>query len=260
MTNMYLFLTLLSLFQQPAIPLAVSRYRLWYPPTGAPVSLVSYAVPLSSLSYESDQGQPAARLAVAWRERDGVHGEWFDTTLARMYYPQARSANAYLQALIVAERGSNADSWSFGIMQGEEHRGVVADSAQPLGDGPLTLSDVVIGDSTQHFAWIVLGDSIVLAPRGLVSRNIVVDLFVQLRSTIEVKDARTSVAVFRVNGNRRAVEPDLQIAWQGVVVPGITPIHRGLDISRLDVGEYDLVITVNGGGSETVRSRRMVVR
>ncbi|MES1259793.1 MAG: hypothetical protein ABUL71_04295 [Gemmatimonadota bacterium] len=254
------FLALFTLLQNPAIPLAASRYRLWSPATGNPVSLVSYAVPLSALSYVNDQGQPAARLAIAWRERDGVKGEWFDTTLARMYYPPARTPDGYLQALIVAERGSNADSWSFGIMQGETHRGIVTDSAPPLGDGPLTLSDVVVGDSTQHFAWIVLEDSVVLAPRGSVSRNIVLDLFVQLRSSLDVKDARTTVAVFKLTGSGRATEPDLQIAWQGTVAHGITPIHRGLDISRLDVGEYELVITVNGGGNETVRSRRLVVR
>lgn len=246
--------------RQAEIPLVASRYRLWSPATGEPVSLVSYSVPLTALEFFTDRGQQAARLALTWREHDVGTGDWFDTTLVRDYHPEIGGQNTHLQAVIIAPREHGATDWSFAVAQEHDRHGLVSENASPLGDGPLVLSDVVIGDSAQHFAWIVPGDSIVLAPLGTASPSVVLDLFFQLNSRVDRNDARTSIAVYPIAAGKRGAEPALQIAWIGNTQRGLTPIHRGLDISRLEVGVYDLEIRVSSGSDVAARSRRLVIR
>lgn len=242
------------------IPLVAQRYRLWSPVSGDPVSLVTYSIPLLALEFFNDRGQPTARLALTWRERDASAAEWSDTTLVRDYHPEVAKQNSYLQAMIVAPREHAAADWSFGVTQEHDRHGLVSEGAVRLGDGPLVLSDVIIGDSTQHFAWVVPGDSIVLAPLGTVSHSVVLDLFFQLNARAARSDTRTSIAVYPLAGGTRAIEPALQIAWLEMTRSGITPVHRGLDISRLEVGEYELEIRVTSGSDVAARSRRLVVR
>ncbi|HEY4321383.1 MAG TPA: hypothetical protein VGM77_09420 [Gemmatimonadales bacterium] len=241
------------------VEVAASRYRLWEPGSGRPVSVTTWAVPLNSLVPFDDSGSVVG-VQVDFRERNAGTSTWFDTTLIRSAHTASPGHAGSMQGVIVTARADEAADWSLGVVQAENRRGFVNHDDGPLGGGAVALSDLVIGDPTQHVAWTIGGDSIVLAPLGAVSQRALLELFVQLRAPVAQPRVRFTLSVYRISDGQPASRPVLQVASTGPVKAGISGIHRELDVARLGRGQYQLRLQVATDSGTVERTARVTVR
>ena len=235
------------------IPTAIRRYRLW-DERGSPVSVVTYAI--SNLASVASAG-PAE---LDFREYRQPEHAWFDTTIAELEPAEPRDSPSATRGLFLVPRLNGAADWSVTVVQGDNRRAVVADSDRPLDDGELIVSDVVLGDPTQHLAWRRSdGDSVIFAPLGTVDRRNVLEAFAQVRSSAP-RPATTTLSVFRVEHGERQPRATIAIGGHAPLGAGVSSWHERLDLSRLRPGTYDIELVVAAGADQSTGRTRVTIR
>jgi hypothetical protein len=241
------------------IKVTAARYRLWGSASAQPVTLVAYAVAVSSMVPSDDSSGLAIHYSLDFRERDAATNHWVDSA-AQMRLPASAGHQGFVQGIIALPRAEAASDWTLGVNQDITRRGILDESPAPLGRGPLELSDVVIGDPTQHLTWLLGQESIVLAPLGAVDRHSTLELFVQLRSASAEPQLRTTVRVFRLRDGKPGGKAVIQLATTGAARSGLTPIHRELDVNRLGSGVFQLQVEVANATARVTRTAVLEVR
>ena len=227
-------------------------YRLWDIATGSPVALVTYALKVSDLAGEGDQG----RLAIVnfdIRQHDPATGDGETSFTRRLILPDVASRKAHLTGFAVVPSSPNVTTWSLVTTQASDRRGrAFADEGPALASAQvLALSDLVLGAESQGFRWDRDGQSVVLAaPLVAMSLKEAIHLYYQVKSDVARKDIRTTIAFTRTDqGPTAQATPAMQFAFTADLRAGFGEVERGLDVSRLQSGSYrlDVVISDRGG-------------
>jgi hypothetical protein len=154
---------------------------------------------------------------------------------------------------------SGVTAWSLVATQSEERRGRAYDVDSPgLRDGPVVLSDLVLGVENEGLSWNLHSVDIPLAPTGAVNRKVPVSLYYQVKAAAARADLQTTVALFRMTDGVAADTAALQVAFEQAVREGINEVAPTVDLSRLDKGAYRLDVRISDARG-AVLSRRSVV-
>jgi hypothetical protein len=239
------------------IPIAASRFRLW-DSQGLPISVLTDAVAVSGLAPSGFSDQ-FVQLVLHFRERDGASGAWTDTTFIRRR-PVPEKREGALEEVVVLPRRENASDWAVAVTQSAARRGILDHADPPIREGPLALSDIVVGQASQHLAWTSGDDSVVLAPLGSIDRKEAVDLFVQVRTEQQLGSATATFRAYRVDHGKRADHAAIQIVFPMTLPTGLAGVHKGLDLSHIHSGRYLLEFSVKSAGLERVQGTEILVR
>ncbi|HEY4320871.1 MAG TPA: hypothetical protein VGM77_06765 [Gemmatimonadales bacterium] len=240
------------------VRITANRYRLWGTSSGQPLTLVAYAMAVSSMAGSNDDRGSAIRYTLDFRERDATSNRWSDSAV-QPRIPIIGPRKGFVQGIIDLPRPDGASDWTLAVNQDFTQRGIIDESQASIGHGPLVLSDVVIGDSAQHLVWMLGRDSVVLAPLGAVDRHAKLELFVQLQAAAAEPRLRTTIRVFRMQDGERDPTPVIQIATTGTAHAGINPIHRELDVKRLGRGFFQLQVEAAGATARATRTTELQV-
>lgn len=247
-----------------SIRVLAGAHTLWDPSTGAPVTLIPYAIRLSDLQRLPGDSL-LAPIALAARSWDAGAGLWRDSSLTRqLRVPRQSDGNAYVSGVLTLQGAAGLSSWSISVAQGTERSGRYhAERQPPLSTGPLALSDIVLGDPTQNLNWRAGELAIPLAPLQGVERATPVSLYFQLRSTTARPDGvEVEVNVVRPATGSEARRVELTVRSRRALTRGLTEIRQELNVSRLEAGEYaiELVVRHAATGASDRRQARLVVR
>jgi hypothetical protein len=236
----------------------ISRlHRLWDPVSGAPIALLTYAVKAGDIAITQDSAARTARVEFDFRRWDAAGNRWQDTTFIRRFPVSGKDARR-LTGFIVTPSLPSVSSWSLVATQGDTRRGRAWDlTTGPLDQGPLVLSDLVLGQDGQGIVWANHNEQVPLAPLNAVDRAQPVSLYYQIRSTEARSGMRTTVALYRVEQGVAHDTAALQVGFDQVVQPGVNEVAPTLDVSRLEKGNYRLEVRVTDSGG-VVLTRRAV--
>ncbi len=123
------------------IAVTAQWHRLWDPLSGAPLALVTWAVPVHDLAIHTDDSTPTAVLDVALRQWDPVANEALDTTVTRRYtVPDTSVKDPALNGFVALRSSAGVSAWSVVVSQVDQRRGRAYDVDTPgLVDGPVVL-------------------------------------------------------------------------------------------------------------------------
>lgn len=236
--------------------------RLWHPATGRPMALMPYAVRTEDLEPIRVDGQPAVVFQVAARSWDPTREAWQDTTVVRrLRVPDRTGGDARLTGLLEVPRTDGVSAWSLVTSQDSSGRGrAFGDGLSSLGDGPIVVSDLILGAARQGLTWQTASGAVVLAPLGTFARREQVELYYQVRSAAAQPGARTTVALYRIRNGERSAAPALELTFGTALERGITEVRRSLDVSRLSEGTYFIDVRVMAGGASAVQGSRLELR
>ena len=241
------------------VPLASQLSRLWDPLSTAPISLVTYAVPVKDLSIQEGAGVRSTEIDLELRQWDPAGDRWRDTLFSRHYIvPDTSMKRPNLVGFIVVPSAPTVTAWSLVLTQRDHRRGRKFDVATTgLSDGPVVLSDLVLGAEAQGLVWMLHNVEIPLAPTTVLGRTTPVALYYQIKSAAARSDLRTTVALFRVEGGVARDTAAFQVGYEQAVNRGVNEVAPALDVSRLDKGAYLLEVRINDAAG-TLLSRRTV--
>ncbi|MBK7595847.1 MAG: hypothetical protein IPJ11_11525 [Gemmatimonadetes bacterium] len=247
-----------------SVRLLASAYALWQPRSGARVTVIPYAIRLRDLG-KLPGDSLLVPLTLQARSWDGAAGVGRDTTVVRrLRAPRNAGGDDYLTGAITLPGSAGVSAWSLVVSQGEERAGRYYDEHhEPLAMGPMVLSDVVLGASSQKLSWQDGAVAIPLAPLQGFQRNEPVALYVQVHSTVARTDGVAfEVAIARPAAPGRERKVELTVGFTRALTAGLNELQQEVDISRLDSGEYQLEITVRHAatGASDRRSAWLVVR
>ncbi|HEX3926457.1 MAG TPA: hypothetical protein VHW65_00525 [Gemmatimonadales bacterium] len=214
--------------------------RLWDPATGAVMALGTYALRIDDLAAESRDGKRAVEVNVSLRQWDGRLGAWYDTTIVRRaVLPPSTSGESWLTGLVVAPSSAAVREWS---LAAEQQTGRLGRAYQTggvaLADGPIALSDLILGSARQDLAWDDHGTAVPLAPLNGVVKSAPIALYYQVRSAGARGAITTTVVIYPIKDSATAKTPALSIASSGALRTGINEVARSVDASRLGKGTY----------------------
>jgi hypothetical protein len=234
-------------------------HRLWDPLSGAPLALVTYAVPSKDLAIETQDMLRTTSLDIAIRQWDPGQNAWRDTTVTRRFtVPDTNVRRPTLTGFVVLPSSPGVSSWSVVVSQPAQRRGRDYDVSTPgLGHGDIELSDLVLGSAAQRLTWELHNVPISLAPTGAVDRTQPVSLYYQIRSANASTTLQTVVAMYRVKDGVEQQSAALQIEYDQPVRAGINEVAPTVDVSRLPVGAYRLEVQLRDA-NDHVLARRSV--
>jgi hypothetical protein len=241
------------------ITLASRLSRLWDPLSSASISLVTYALPVKDLSIQENAGTRTTVIDLELRQWNPAADRWRDTLFSRqLNVPDTNLKRPNLVGFVVVPSAPAVSAWSLVATQPDHRRGRAYDvGTSGLQDGPVVLSDLVLGAEAQGLTWNLHNVEIPLAPTNVLDRKTAVALYYQVRSTAARSDLRTIVALFKVEGGVVRDTAVLQVAYEQAVNSGINEVAPLLDVSRLDKGEYRLEVRITDAAG-TMLSRRRV--
>ena len=241
------------------IPLVSRLHRLWDPLSSAPIALVTYALPIKDLSVQESAGKRTTVVDLELRQWAPAADRWRDTTFSRHFnVPDTSVKRPNLVGFVVVPSTSTVSAWSLVATQPDHRRGRAYDvRTSGLQDGPVVLSDLVLGSEAQGLTWNLHNVEIPLAPTTVLDRNTAVALYYQIKSTAARSDLRTTVALFKVEGGVARDTAALQVAFDQAVSRGVNEVAPALDVSRLDKGSYLLEVRLTDANG-TVLTRRNV--
>lgn len=233
--------------------------RLWDPLSTAPISLVTYALPVKDLSIQENAGKRTTVVDLELRQWDPDANRSRDTIFSRHFnVPDTSVKRANLVGFVVVASTPSVSAWSLVATQPDQRRGRAYDvSTVGLQDGPLVLSDLVLGAEAQGLIWNLHNVEIPLAPTSVLDRKATMALYYQIRSAASRSDLRTTVALFKVEHGVARDTAALQVAYDQAVNAGVNEVAPTIDVSRLDTGQYRLEVRLTDA-SGTVLTRRYV--
>jgi hypothetical protein len=216
-------------------------YRLWEPGTLKPMLLVAYAVPWE----ENRIAEPLVLSMDLSTWGEGVGTKHLDVT-------HAAPVNAPDEGLVhavgftVAERDSAMTSWQLQVKDG--FRTLEAGGrAIPLESvAGVRVSDLVIGTAAAPLRLAVADQSVPLDPGSIIPLDADVELFFQVLVEGEAREVNLRIAVKPL---RRLDPTELEQAGLSFGFPtqlsaGLNNIHRFLDVSSLEKGNYTLEVSI----------------
>jgi len=246
------------------VRLLANAYSLWRPSDRSVVTVMPYAIRVSDLGT-----LPGDSLLMPIQLRastlDGGTGGRRDSAITRrLRVPPRAGPDSYVTGTITLPGTRGLSAWSLSLSQDSERGGRYYDEQHaPLSDGPLVMSDIVLGAASQQLSWRD-GDLVLpLAPLQGFLRKEPVGLYVQLQSaTANADGVAIEVIIAEPATTTRPRRVALTIGLRRELPAGLTEIQQELDISRLEAGTYELEITVRhaaSGGSDR-RSARLTIR
>jgi hypothetical protein len=238
------------------IALRAALHRFWDPLTGAPLALVTYALPIKDLSVQKGDDRRTALIDFHLRQWNEATSDWTDTSFARHFVlPDTSVKRPSLVGFAVLPSTSGVSAWSVVASQPDQRRGRSYDvTTAGLADGALALSDLVLGSEGQGVTWNLHNVAIPLAPTGSLDRHSTVSLYYQIRSAAERSALRTLVALYRTDGGVTRDSAAFQVSFDQQVSRGINEVAPTLDVSQLDRGTYRLEVRLmDGAGKILVR-------
>ena len=236
--------------------------RVWDPRSGAQLAVVPYAVKVGDVAREEDSTGVTATIALTLRQWDGRQGSWQETdAVRRLRLPARLRGKSHLTGYLVVPTTPSVSAWSLVASQGADRRGRAWQvDTRSLDSGPLVLSDLILGATSQGQTWHTTGGTDVpLGPLGAFDRNEPLTVYWQVQSTTVREDATIRVALVRVTP--REEREALALEFAARIGAGLTELQRLVGIERLDDGEYRLEVTVtDADGTVARRSARLLVR
>lgn len=232
---------------------AARVHRLWDPESGVPVAVTSYRLRDEDLADTTVTGQhPPARLTMRlWSPRDR---HLVDSTVT------LRLDGSPARGVLTLPAPEGVSSWALNVAQAGQRRGhAFADPEEPLGEGSVTFSDLVLGQARDSLWWTVPGESVPISTTLDFTRGEPLSLYAQVRSDRGRPAARMSMRVSRLRGTEVDPRDALTVESPGGIHGGITAVIREVDLSRLKPGDYVLEIGVVDG-DEVLATRRVVFR
>lgn len=232
-------------------------HQFWDAATGAPMALVTYGIRIGELETHRTGEFRTLDPAVTIRTWDNTTARWTDTALTpHLTFPAAASKRAFVTGLAVLPVTSGVSSWTLSVRQSESHRGRTFDDQHPpLGDGPLALSDLLLGDEQEGLPWEYGSRSMFVAPLGHVTRSEAVQLYYQLRSDRERPRLRINIIVHRVDPDTTEDGPAMQVGFETKADAGISDRPILLDLARLTPGSYRLEVFAADPATSTIVRR-----
>jgi hypothetical protein len=232
-------------------------HRLWDPLSGEPFGLLTYALPVKDLSVQQNGGQRTALVDLELREWDPAADQWRDTTFTRRFeLPDTSVRRPNLVGFVIVPTSPSVASWGLVATQPDHRRGRAYDVSTPgLPDGPVQLSDLVIGAEAQGVTWNLHNVAIPLAPVNAVDRSKPVALYYQIRSETTHADLKGTVVLYKQGGS----EPALEVTFEQAVRAGINEVAPTLDVSRLDKGSYRLEVRIIDPRGTVITRRSVAV-
>ncbi len=219
----------------PAFDVVAQVDRLWDPATGAPITLVPYAVGMNRQPHDS--AGDVAGFDLSFRQWNTAAAQ--DAFDARIDVPRGAPPHAVMTGFLVRPGLVGQVGWSMMVTGADLTRGgVYQDDKAPLDSGTLALSDLVLGQEGQGNPWALHGRDIPVAPQGVLLRGAPVALYVQVRSTTARDPVKVRVVLLPRGTAPTGLNPALQIAFDATVHAGISEIARQLDVSSLKPGAY----------------------
>jgi hypothetical protein len=237
----------------------VSRlHRLWDPITSAPIALVTYALPIKDLSIQKSDGERTTAVHLELRQWEPAADQWRDTAFTRRFtVPDTNLKPPNLVGFVTATSAPGVTAWSFVATQSDQRRGRAYDvTTAPLSNGPLVLSDLVLGAESQGVVWNFHNVEIPLAPTTVLDRKVPVSLYYQIKSDVARADLRTTAALYRVVDGVARDSAALQMTYDQAVHEGINEVAPTLDVSRLDKGSYALEVRLTDAEGKVLARRR----
>jgi hypothetical protein len=244
------------------VQVASQLSRLWDPLSGFPISLVTYAVPEKDLSIQQKGGERTTALDLELRQWDPEGNRSRDTVFSRHFIlPDTSLKRPNLVGFVVVPSAPTVSAWSLVLTQPDHRRGRRYDvNTSGLHDGPLVLSDLVLGAETQGLVWNLHNVAIPLAPTSVLDRSATVSLYYQIKSESARSDLRTTVALYK--GWALPADADtaaLQVAFDQAVNSGVNEVAPTLDVSRLDKGSYRLEVRITDTAGVTITRRDVLL-
>lgn len=251
---------------QPAqqVRILAGAFALWRPSDRARVTVLPYAIRLSDLANLAGDSllAPMEIRASTW---DGAGGIRHDSVLTRrLRVPRRAGSDAYVTGTISLPGTAGLSAWSIIASQGSDRGGRYFDEQHPpLSTGPLVLSDIVLGAASQKLSWRDGEFVLPLAPLQGFARGEPVGLYVQvLSSAARLDDVAVAVTVAEPATKTRPRKVALTIGFRRDLSAELNEIQQELDVSRLDVGAYELEIVVRhvATGASDSRRARLILR
>jgi hypothetical protein len=241
------------------IGLTFTVTQLWNPATGLPLSLVMYVMQEPSLLLTFAPTSRSALVDFDVRRYEWETGRWIDTT-STIRVPVPNDFSTDLTGYFLFSPPAAISTWTLEALQPGRRGGESVDNAWPIGAGPYSLSDLVLGSPEQHTSLILADDTIMLAPLVTVRRSKPFDLYYQLRSDSAGPGFTTRILLRHIEGGHVTPAPELTFTFASPVARGINPIHRQIDLSRVAKGDHQLeVMVVDAAGRVVARRATYVV-
>ncbi len=221
---------------------AARLHQMWNSATGQPIALVTFGTRIGELETQKAGDVRTLDPAIGVRTWDARRAAWSDTTVVtHLTFPASASKAAFVTGLMVIPAPAGVSSWSVSVRQSATRRGRTFDDHHlPLEEGPLALSDLVLGDNIEGLPWSYAGRSIFVAPLGHVTRGEAVQLFYQVRSDRDRPRLRITVVLHRIDGDAPEESAAFQLGFETKAESGVTDNAQLLDLSRLEPGSYRL--------------------
>jgi len=230
--------------------------RLWDPETGNPLGLLGYTLDRRVIrSDEGDFDHRIANAAITLRQYEWETTSWRDTTIGvKVAIPNTLSG-APLPGVAVFPVFPGTVTWSIAAKQGMNYGALSTDGMQALDVGPLTLSDLVLGVEEQGVSFPLRDDTIVLAPQNVVKKQRPLELYFQLRSDVAMDSLRANIVLRRIVQGKIETTPELTMVDRLIVRPGITPVHRQLNIAHIGGNDHQLEVQIVNKAGQIVARR-----
>jgi hypothetical protein len=254
--------------QAPAIPrahlpvhLEATRLRV-FDANDSLVELFPFRITLANAE-EPDTGRRIAQIPFELHEWGPTDHDQRDSTWTAGLKRIFPLGNYDLAGYIVTRSLPDFNSWQLGVRQmGEDAHGAQAGGNQePIGRGPIVISDMVLGSAYNGIEWQRGTQRVLVGVSHVFDRHGPIHIYYQLRSAMAVSDAHIDLTVANLS-TRKPAPLTVHIGSKNSLAPGVADFERMLDTSHLPPGRYRLDIRVRApsGALAAERSTTMVLQ
>ena len=244
-------------FPFPAVP-SVQVNAIAEPGDTAGYLVVAYGAPAERLAPVTVDGKVTYPLAYRLVAVDSLGRVVRRTGTVSVAARDTLGRGQYISGVLDLEVPAGIWRLGFAIAQpGGQRGGAVSAPGLRVGvDHPLDVSGLFLGQAGNEVVWSGPDRAIGLTPMSAFPRGAALDLFYQVSGLVSGEGLHTSVAVFHHDNDRIGTRV-VQLGFSDVASGRETALQRAVDVSRLGIGEYLLVVTVSrADDSATVRRER----
>lgn len=230
-------------------PLATNGefYRLLDPGGSAVQGLLVYRLRLHDLvTHAASGGLPEASFQVTVRQLNTATDAITDTSFRRhVFIDPVTPHDAWLNGLLILPSMAHATAWSVVADQDGRRGRVAQDGLSPLADGPLQLSDLILGSDASRFTATIGTSSVFLPPANGFGRHDNGHLYYQVRSATPHQHLQVTLAFLHTDRSAHDSVPALEIRSFTSVHAGFNVIDQGVSFAQLGAGPYRLRLTLS---------------
>lgn len=239
------------------LPLIARGFRVWDSRTGAPILLVSYAVPWPARDVGGHLSLPLRVRTRGGSNRDTVvvHDHRAAST------PEADDHDRHAMGFAVIPRDQSAIAWSAELELSPSHMARATGIASPPTErSGVSMSDIVASTEDSPIRWSVAGESQPIDPGMKLHKDRPLHLFYQVRyaGDRDIEGASTRIQVLPMKSDGSEVgDPtrEMVVEFPQEIHPGINDVGPLMDAGRLRDGIYLLeVLIIDTGGIVLARA------